>query len=61
MPTGTYTSPPAPATRQISFLQLAQEADPTYQREKQQPWIYSFSNGRLFYATLPTYQFGTGT
>jgi len=38
----------APPTRIISFQQLVQEADPNWNRAKQRPWIYSFSNGRRF-------------
>lgn len=38
----------APPTRIISFQQLVQEADPAWNRLKQRPWIYEFSNTRRF-------------
>lgn len=49
--------PTPPPTRQISFLQLVQEADPNYQQGQQRPWIYEFSNGRLFYAVPNIYTY----
>ena len=50
-----------PPTRIISFLQQVQQADPDYLRGQIQPWIYSFSNGRLFYQTIPVYGTNTST
>lgn len=46
-----------PPTRILSWQQLVQEADPDFQRARLQPWVYSFSNGRLFYAPVPLYNF----
>lgn len=41
--------------RVLSWQQLVLEADPNWQRDNLQPWIYEFSNRRLFYATIPMY------
>jgi hypothetical protein len=41
--------------RILSWQQLVLEADPNWQRDNLQPWIYEFSNRRLFYATIPMY------
>jgi len=49
------TWPPPPSTRILSLQQLVIEADPNYVRLSLQPWVYEFSNGRLFVDTLPTY------
>lgn len=45
----------APPTRILSWQQLVLEADPLWQRENIQPWIYEFSNRRRFWQTIPTY------
>ncbi len=37
-----------PPTRIISWQQLTQDADPEWNRQKQRPWIYQFSNGQRF-------------
>jgi predicted DNA-binding transcriptional regulator AlpA len=37
-----------PATRYISWQQLCQETDPDFFIGLTRPWIYEFSNGRLF-------------
>lgn len=50
-----YVSSPAPPTRILSWRQMVQEADPNFVRLSLQPWVYEFSNGRLFVDTLPTY------
>jgi len=47
------TAPQNP--RLLSWQQLVLEADPNWQRDNLQPWIYEFSNRRLFYATIPMY------
>jgi len=49
------TWPPTPPTRIISWRQLCIESDPNWTRLSLQPWVYEFSNGRLFVDTLPTY------
>lgn len=41
--------------RVLSWQQLVLEADTNWQRDNLQPWIYEFSNRRLFYATIPMY------
>ena len=51
----TWTSPPP--TRYLSWAQLVREADPNYTRLSLQPWVYDFSNGRLFVDALPLYSF----
>lgn len=38
-----------PPTRIISFQQQVEECDPDWQKDKLRPWIYEFSNGKLFY------------
>lgn len=40
---------------------MVREADPNYTRLSLQPWVYEFSNGRLFVDTLPVYVTSTGT
>lgn len=45
----------APPTRILSWQQLVLEVDPNFARERQQPWIYRESNGRLFYAPPDPY------
>ncbi len=42
-------NPNTPPTRIISFQQLCNEYDPNYWQAAFRPWIYQFSNGRLFY------------
>ena len=37
------------STRLISYQQVVTEADPAFYRDRLRPWIYQFSNGRLFY------------
>jgi len=49
--------PGAPATRILSWSQMVREADPNFTRLSLQPWVYSFSNGRLFVDPLPLYSF----
>lgn len=44
-----------PPTRLISWQQVVVETDPNYWQAKTRPWNYEFSNGRRFYATVPTY------
>lgn len=44
-----------PPTRLISWEQLVLENDPTFQRDRLQPWIYQFSNNRLFYSPVAPY------
>lgn len=44
-----------PPTRILSWQQLVQEADPDWNRAKQRPWIYQFSNGRRFLARPDIY------
>lgn len=34
---------------------MVREADPNYTRLSRQPWVYEFSNGRLFIDPLQTY------
>lgn len=46
---------PAPPTRILSWQQMVLEVDPTYQRNSLQPWVFEFSNGRLFVDWLPVY------
>lgn len=38
-----------PPTRIISWQQTVLEADPDYWRKKNRPWVYEFSDQRLFY------------
>jgi len=45
----------APTTRILSWTQLVLEADPNFRRQSLQPWVFQFSNGRLFIDTIPTY------
>lgn len=53
MSTFTYAAPPP--TRILSWLQMCMESDPDYRRLSLRPWIYEFSNGRLFIESLPVY------
>lgn len=53
MSTFTYAAPPP--TRILSWLQMCLESDPDFRRLSLRPWIYSFSNGRLFVESLPVY------
>lgn len=53
------TWPSPPATRILSWSQMVREADPNYTRLSLQPWVYSFSNSRLFVDLLPLYDFGS--
>ena len=39
----------------LSWSQMVREADPNYTRLSLQPWVYEYSNGRLFVDTLPLY------
>lgn len=48
---------PAPPTRILSWQQLVLEADPDWRRLSLQPWVFDFSNGRLFVDWLPVYNF----
>jgi hypothetical protein len=43
------------STRIISWQQLVDDADPDWMRNKLNPVIYTFSNGRLFTAQNPLY------
>lgn len=52
--------PSPPATRILSWNQLVREADPNFTRLSLQPWVYSYSNGRLFVDPLPLYNFVFG-
>ena len=52
-PTFHYFAPPP--TRILSWLQLCLENDSDFRRKSLRPWIYSFSNGRLFVESLPVY------
>lgn len=47
--------PSPPPTRILSWSQMVKEADPNYVRLSLQPWVYEFSNGRLFVDSLPVY------
>lgn len=47
--------PGTPPTRILSWNQVVREADPNFTRLSLQPWVYEYSNGRLFLDTLPTY------
>lgn len=38
-----------PPTRILSWQQQVQNADPAWTKSYQRPWVYQFSNGRLFY------------
>ena len=42
-------------TRILSFQQWVLDADPFWQRDKTRPWVYEFSNGRLFYLNPNVY------
>lgn len=46
---------PVPPTRILSWLQMCQQADPNFRQLSLRPWVYEFSNGRLFVQTLPVY------
>ena len=45
----------APPTRILSWMQMCQEADPSFRKLSLRPWVYEFSNGRLFVEALPVY------
>jgi hypothetical protein len=47
------------STRIISWQQLVDEADPYWLRNKLNPVIYTFSNGRIFTAQNPLYGVGS--
>lgn len=49
-----------PPTRLISFLQEVRSADPNFQQGLIRPWIYQFSNGRLFYRDPNVYALPAG-
>lgn len=51
----TFVYFPPPPTRILSWLQLCLESDPDFRRKSLRPWIYEFSNGRLFIESLPVY------
>lgn len=45
-----------PSTRILSWEQMCREAEgPDYTRRSLQPWVYEFSNGRIFIDHLPLY------
>ena len=44
------------ATRILSWQQIVQENDPNWLRGFTRPWVYEFSNGRLFYQEYPLYK-----
>jgi hypothetical protein len=35
-------------TRILSWAQMVSEADPNFRNKSLHPWVYEFSNGRLF-------------
>jgi len=41
-------------------MQMVLEADPNWRRLSLQPWVYEFSNGRLFVDPIPVYDFVFG-
>ena len=43
------------ASRTLSFQQWVLDADPFWQRDRTRPWVYEFSNGRLFYLNPNVY------
>ena len=49
------TWPSPPPTRILSWSQMVREADPNYTKLSLQPWIFEFSNGRLFVDWMPLY------
>jgi hypothetical protein len=49
---------PTPSSER-SFLRDVLNADPGYYREKLQPYIYEWSNGRRFIAPLPVTDFSS--
>ena len=49
--------PGTPPTRILSWQQWVLESDPNWRRLSLQPWVYEFSNGRLFVDPLPLYDF----
>jgi hypothetical protein len=49
------TWPSPPPTRILSWEQMCLEADPDFRRLSLRPWVYEFSNGRLFIEALPVY------
>jgi len=49
------TWPKPPPTRTLSWLQMCLQADPDFRPLSLRPWIYEFSNGRLFIQPLPVY------
>lgn len=63
----TFRYFPPPPTRILSWEQMCIEADPDFLRLSLRPWVYEFSNGRLFIEANPVYgsqgitdDFGTG-
>lgn len=42
-------------TRILSWEQLCLNADPDFTVNRDHPWVYEMSNGRLFYALYPRY------
>lgn len=53
MPAASWPAPPP--TRILSWLQMCLEADPSFHQLSLRPWVYEFSNGRLFIEALPVY------
>jgi len=39
-----------PSSRTLSWQQLVESSDPNWIKGLTRPWVYQFSNGRLFYA-----------
>jgi hypothetical protein len=51
----TFKYFPPPPTRILSWEQMCIEADPDFLRLSLRPWVYEFSNGRLFVEVQPIY------
>jgi hypothetical protein len=51
----TASWPAPPPTRILSWNQMVRVSDPGFTRLSLQPWVYEFSNGRLFVDPLPLY------
>jgi hypothetical protein len=45
-PANTGSPPPS---RTLNWQQQVTNADPNWTKSYQRPWVYQFSNGRLFY------------
>lgn len=52
-PTFHYFAPPP--TRILSWTQMVMEVDPEWRAKSLRPWVYEFSNGRLFVQPNPVY------